>query len=442
MTTLRHPAKIGKMYLFKLSIPIFFSNLAIPMAGLVDTALMGHLESENFLAAISIATSVITMIFWSFGFLRMGTVGLVSQSLGKGEYREIVLTLMRSLMVAFLIGLIIFCLNYPILNAIEHFFSPTTETLILIKKYVTIRLFSAPPELIMYVLIGTFLGLQKTSISSFMVSLFCLINILLSMYFVLFLGLDIEGVALGTVLSAYITVVIFLIYTYFFIKREFNLIPNVKKIFIRKKIVKLFNINLDIFIRTILITFAFLWFTYQSSKLGEDLLAVNAILLQFITFAAFLLDAYAFSTEGVVGFSLGRKVKKSFLTAVINSFKLSVFTGLIISVLYLLFFKSIINLITDLDYLRFLSYGYFIWIVIIPPLASFCYQFDGIYIGASQTAEMRNAMIISVLIFIFISIEFVENFGNNGLWFSLLIFMAIRSITLNLYFPRILKRFQ
>ena len=441
MTTLRHPAKITKTYLFKLSIPIFFSNLAIPLAGLVDTGLMGHLGSGNFLAATSISTSVITMIFWSFGFLRMGTVGLVSQSLGKGEYREIVLTTMRSLAIAVLIGLIIFCLSYPILNAIDYFFSPSAETQVLINKYITIRLFSAPSELILYVLTGFYLGLQKTSISSLMVSLFCFINILLSIYFVLILNLDIEGVALGTVLSSYITVIIFLIFTYFFVKKEFNLTPDLKKIFIRKKFSKLFNINFDIFVRTILITFAFLWFTYQSSKLGEDLLAVNAILLQFITFAAFLLDAYAFSTEGVIGFSIGRRVKKSFLTAVINSFQLSVFTGLIISVLYLIFFKSIINLITDLDYLRFLSYGYLIWIVIIPPLASFCYQFDGIYIGASQTVEMRNGMIISVLIFIFTSIKLVENFGNNGLWFSLLIFMMIRSFTLNLYFPRILKRF-
>lgn len=438
---MKYPVKISKFYLFKLSLPVFFSNLAIPLVGLVDTALMGHLGSVNFLAATAIATSVITMIFWSFGFLRMGTTGMVAQSLGKGDYREIALGFLRNLCVAAIISLIIMLSKNQILLLIEEYFNTSPEIHSLIKKYISIRLLSAPAELTIYVLVGFYLGLQKTVISSFIITFFCVSNIIASSYFVLILDMNIYGVALGTVLAAYITVFIFIIQTYFFIKKEFNILPRYKKIFIPKKLLKLFNINIDIFIRTILLTFAFLWIAYQGSLLGDDYLAVNSILLQFIMIASFFLDAYAFSTEGVVGFSLGKKVKKSFLLLVKNSFKLSFFTSIVISFFYILFFKDIVDIITDIDYLRYLSYEYALWIFIIPIAASICYQFDGIFIGATQTSDMRNAMILSVLSFLTISHYFTKYYGNHGLWFSVLIFMILRSVSLKIYFSRILKKF-
>ena len=259
--------------------------------------------------------------------------------------------------------------------------------------------------------------------------------------FVIHYELEIFGVAIGTVIAAYITVIIFLIFSYFQLKNNLKIQLTYKKIFNTKKIFKLFNINFDIFIRTILLTFSFLWFTYLSSRLGEVYLAINLLLMQFIMIASFFLDAYAFSTEAVVGQTVGRGAKKPFLEVVNNSFQLSIFSGLIISLIYLFTFKHIINELTDLDYLKFLTFNYIIWILIIPPIASICYQFDGIFIGASQTAEMRNAMAISVVLFILSSRFLVSEFGNHGLWMSLLFFMVIRSITLNYYFHRILKLF-
>jgi MATE family multidrug resistance protein len=427
---MKYPAKITKTYLFKLSVPIFFANLATPLVGIVDTSLLGHLNNVKYLAAASIATSVISMIFWSFGFLRMGTTGLVSQSLGKGDYREIVISTIRNLSIAALIGVLILFVKYPVFSLIDSFFTISDETSNLIKKYISVRLFSAPAELAMYVLVGLFIGIQKTKISSFFVTFFSISNIILSIYFVNHLNLDIFGVALGTVLSSYLTIFIFMIFTYFYIKKTFNIIPRYRKVFIAKKALMLFNMNFDLFIRTMLLTFSFLWFTYLSSELSEDYLAVNLVLLQFIVLASFFLDSYAFSTEGVVGFSLGRKVKKSFLLVVENSFKLSFFTGLIISVLYLIFYKQLIGILTDLDYLKFLSYTFVVWVIIIPPIASLCYQYDGIFIGTSQTAEMRNAMIISVASFIFASIFLKNILGNHGLWLSLIVFMGLRSLML------------
>ena len=431
----------SKSYLFQLSIPIFFSNIAIPFAGLVDTGLMGHLNSERYLAAISIATSVISLVFWSFGFLRMGTVGLVSQSLGRNNYNEIALIILRNLSIAFIIGFLILLLKNPILFFVEFFFKVSEETQQLINQYVSIRIYSAPAELTIYVLAGLFLGLQKTNVSSLLISIFCFGNAILSTILVTVYDLEILGAALGTVISAYTSVIIFLIYTYLTLKDKISIRLNRSKIFNTKKLLTLFNINFDIFIRTIFLSFSFLWVTYQGSKLGENFLALNTILMQLVMMAAFFLDAYAFSTEAVVGYTIGKRSKKSFLEVVKNAFQLSFLTAIIISTLYLIFFETIISQLTDLEYLRYISLSYIVWILIIPPIASFCYQFDGIFIGASQTADMRNGTIVSVILFILSSEFLISIYGNHGLWLSLLFFMIMRSISLNYYFKNILRRF-
>ncbi len=433
--------KFSKKQIFLLSIPVFFSNLAIPLVGIVDTGLMGNLGETKYLAATSIATSVMTMVIWSFGFLRMGTVGIVSQAYGRGDYREIVRTLLRNFSIAIMIALVIIILK-PLINiSIEYFFNTSEETQKLINTYLNVRIFSVPAELVIYILVGFYLGLQKTKVSSIMIVTQSILNIVFSSILVLSYNLDIFGVALGTLLASFSTAIIFILFTHRFIIKKFKIIPRFEKIAVKTKLLKLFNINLDIFIRTIFLTFSFLWVTYLGSKLGEDYLAVNTILMQFIILAAFFLDAFAFSTEGMVGFTIGRKIKNSFLSIVKNSIQISFITALLVSFVYIIFFKQIINIITDIELLRFISYKHFLWVIIIPPVASFCYQLDGIFIGASQTKEMRNAMIISVVSFIFISIYLTKYFGNHGLWFSLMCFMIFRSLTLKFYFNKILRRF-
>ena len=441
MDLFKSPSKFSKKHLILLSIPVFFSNLAIPLVGIVDTGLMGNLGETKYLAAASIATSVMTMIIWSFGFLRMGTVGIVSQAFGRGDYREIVKTLLRNFIIAIIIAFLIIVFKPLIYFLIQSFFKTSIETQNLINTYLNVRVFSVPAELCIYILVGFYLGIQKTKISSLLIVVLSILNIIFSSILVLSYNLNIFGVALGTLFASYISLFIFTFYTYYFILKKFKIIPKFEKIIIKSRLIKLFNINLNIFIRTLFLTFSFLWVTYLGAKLGEDYLAVNTILMQFIILAAFFLDAYAFSTEGVVGFTIGRKNKSTFLTVVTNSIQVSFFTALIVAFLYIIFFKEIVNIITDIEILRFISYQHFIWIVLIPPIASFCYQLDGIFIGASQTKEIRNAMIISVIGFILASIYFTKNFGNHGLWFSLMLFMIFRSLTLKFYFNKILRKF-
>ena len=441
MISRNYPSNISRKQIFLLSIPVFFSNLAIPLVGIIDTGLMGNLGEVKYLAATSIATSIITMIIWSFAFLRMGTVGMVAQLFGKSDYREIIKTLLRNFIIALLIAVIIILFKPIIINSTTSYFSISTETQDLINTYLSVRILSIPAELIIYILIGFYLGIQKTTISSLLIITLSALNIILSSFFVLSLDLNIFGVALGTLIASYITVILFLVFTYNFIIKKFQIIPKFEKLIVPSKLLKLFNINFDIFIRTLFLTFSFLWVTYLGSKLGEDYLAVNAILMQFIILASFFLDAYAFSTEGIVGFAIGRRNKKSFLTVVKNSIQVSFITALIISLFYLIFYKQIINIITNIEILRFISYKHIIWIVIIPPAASFCYQFDGIFIGATQTKEIRNGMMISVVSFIITSIYLTKYFDNHGLWLSLLLFMIFRSLTLNYFFNKILKKF-
>jgi len=441
MELFKSSSKFSKKQIILLSIPVFFSNMAIPLVGMVDTGLMGNLSETKYLAATSIATSVMTMIVWSFGFLRMGTVGIVAQAYGRSDYREIVKTILRNIVLA-LIAAFIIIIFFPALKiSISYFFSPSDETEVLIKTYLNVRIFSIPAELIIYVLVGFYLGIQKTKISSFLIIVLSSLNIIFSSLLVLTYDLKVFGVALGTLISSYITLIIFTIFTYNFIIQKFKVIPKFENLVVRSKLLKLLNINLDIFIRTLFLTFAFLWVTYLGSKIGEDYLAVNTILMQFIILSSFFLDAYAFSTEGIIGFAVGRRNRKSFLEVVRNSIQVSFITAIIISIIYLVFFKEIIYIITDIEILRFISFQHILWVIIIPPIACFCYQLDGIFIGASQTKEIRNAMIVSVLSYIGVSIFLTKYLDNHGIWLSLLLFMIFRSLTLQYYFKNILKKF-
>ena len=429
-------------YILKLSIPIFFANLAVPMVGIIDTALMGNLGNLSYLSATSVAANLFSMIFWSFGFLRMGTVGMVSQANGRNNYSEILNIVIRNLLFVALISIIIILLQNLILNLSLKIFDLSETTRDLYEQYFRIRVYSAPGELTLYIITGLFVGLQKTKTSSFAVGFFSLLNILISIVLVTIFDLNIKGVAYGTLFSALITSSIFLFYTFFYLSKFTKIKINFGQILNLNKIKDIFNINLNIFIRTILLTFSFLWFTYLGTQIGEDYVAANAILINLVFLSAFILDAYAFSTEGIVGYSLGRKDLNLFKNIVKNSFILSSISGLIISIIYFFSYEQVINLMSDLEEIRKLSSSYVIWLIIFPLISSFCYQFDGIFIGASQTKELRNAMIFSVFSYLIISIFLTKLLFNNGIWISLCIFMILRALSLFYYLDKIYLRFK
>jgi len=434
--------KSSIQYILKLSIPIFFANLAVPLVGIIDTALMGNLGNLSYLSATAVAANLFSMIFWSFGFLRMGTVGMVSQAHGRDDYSEILDIVIRNLIFVLLISIIIILLQNYILSLSLKIFDLSDATRNLYKQYFQIRVYSAPGELTLYIITGLFIGLQKTKTSSFAVGFFSILNILISIVLVTKFDLNIKGVAYGTLFSALITSTVFLIYMFYYLSKYTKITVKLTQILNFKKIKDIFNINLNIFIRTILLTFSFLWFTYLGTQIGEDYVAANAILINLVFLSAFILDAYAFSTEGIVGYSLGKKDLNLFKKIIKNSFILSSITGLIISILFFFSHNSVINLMSDISEIRMLSSSYVIWLIILPIISSFCYQFDGIFIGASQTLELRNAMIFSVLCYLIISVLLTKFLFNNGIWISLCVFMILRAISLFYYLDKIYLRFR
>jgi len=358
-------------YILKLSIPIFFANLAIPLVGIIDTGLMGNLGNLSYLSATSVAANLFSMIFWSFGFLRMGTVGLVSQAYGKKDYSEIFNIVLRNLIFVLTIFIILISLQNYIFRLSLNIFDLSVTTEKFYKDYFQIRIWSAPGELTLYIITGLFIGLQKTKISSLAVGLFSILNIILSIIFVAKFDLNIKGVAYGTLFSALIISISFLIYTFWYLYRMSKIEIKIDDLINLNKIKNIFNINLNIFIRTILLTFSFLWFTYLGSQIGEDYIAANAILINLVFLSAFILDAYAFSTEGMVGYSLGKNDINLFKKIVKNSFILSSITGLIISIIYFLINKFAIQLMTNIEVIKSLSSSYAVWLIIMPLISSF-----------------------------------------------------------------------
>ena len=424
-------------YILSLSIPIFFANLATPLVGIVDTTLMGNMSNQGYLTATSIASSFFSLVFWSFGFLRMGTVGLVSQSFGRNDYKSILNIVFRNLLFVISISILLILFQKQLLNLCLIFFDLSLDTEKKFNDYFNIRIYSSFFELTIYIVVGLFIGLQKTKISSVAIVLLSILNILFSSILVLKFNLNIKGVAYGTLLATGVTSFLFLFYIFYYLRKYVSLNFNIKEIVNTSKLKNLLEINLNIFLRTLLLSFSFFWFTYLGGRIGEEFIAANTILLNLIFLSAFILDAYAFSTEGIVGYSIGKKNKILFTNIVKNSFILSSLTGILISLFYLFFKNSFIDFMTDIENVRDISYQYSFWLVLLPFVSSFCYQLDGIFIGASQTKELRNAMFISVVIHLISSFMLVEGFGNQGLWISLTIFLILRALTLVIYFNRI-----
>ena len=426
--------------IFKLSIPIFFANLVVPFVAIVDTGLMGNLDNSSYLVATSIAASIFSILFGSFGFLRSGTVGMISQADGSNDYEEIINIFLRNIIFVVIISSFLVIFQAYIYNISLSIFELSEETKIFFKDYFTLRIYSSFGELTIFVITGLFIGLQKTKTSSLVVGFYSVANIIFSLIFVLYYDLNVLGVALGTLVASTLSTIIFLFYTFYALSKITKLEFNTKKIFNFRKVKNIFNINLNIFIRSILLAFSFVYFTYLGNSISEQTVAANTILLNFIMLSAYILDAYAFSTEGIVGYSIGSKNLKLLKDVIKNSFILNTVTGLVICLIVFLSKNYYIMLMTDLSAIREISFSYSYWAIIIPFAASFCFLFDGIFIGASQTRELRNAMIASVAIYIVVSFFLIASFGNTGLWLSLCIFFIARALTLFVYMPRIYKR--
>ncbi len=422
----------------KMAAPIILANLSVPLLGFVDTAVMGHLPHAYFLGAVAIGATIMQFIYWGFGFLRMGTTGLTAQAYGANQSAEVRLNFQRAALLALIIGLLLWLLKSHIIDFSLYLFEASRDVENLARTYFNIRIWSAPAALINYCLIGWFIGVQQTRIILILQVWMNLINIILDLIFVVGFSWGVEGVALATVIAEVSAASLGI---YFYLKKtgKDGIIIDYAKLLNSSKLQRMIAINLNIFLRTFCLIFAFAYFTSEAAKFGDNTLAANAILLQFIHFLSFGLDGFAQAAETLIGGALGERNRNKYRMTVKVTMTWAIGISLIYTVFYWLFGSWMIDLFTNNESVRVIANQFLIWVIILPFIAVWAYMLDGIFIGATRSADMRNGMAVALAIFI-ISIFILKSAsGYQGLWISLIIFMGARGITLGFTFPNIEK---
>ena len=416
-----------------IAIPLILSNLTVPLLTFVDTAMIGHLGNVAYLGGITAGATLFTLIYGNFIFLRMGTTGLSAQAFGAKKNNELVNVFARSIILGLLIGFLIIIFRDSIFTLFLPVLSLSGEVGESSSNYMSIRIFSAPAVLMNFGIIGCLIGIQKTKVVLAIAFLVNGLNIVLDYVFVVYWGMDVSGVALGTLISEWTACIFGLVILGMILKRlQVNLFR--VNIFSKEEFLRLFNLNIDIFIRTFCLVATHIWFINRSSNLGDLELAANGILLNFVYISAFFVDGFAFTTESLVGQAKGRKDAILFKQYVINSTIWCVISGIVCVIFFGLLGEKLIQLLTDILTVREMSSKFLIWVVLLPVISSFSYQLDGIFTGVTKTRDMRNGAIISFFIFIIATIVLVPISGNHGLWVSYILFILIRAITLSLKF--------
>lgn len=421
-----------------LTAPIILSNLSIPLLGAVDTAVMGHLPDPAYIGGVAIGALIFSYIYWGFGFLRMGTTGLVAQAHGAGDAIELRAILGRAGLLALGLAGLLLLFQRPLGMLAFAILESTPEVESLAGTYYAIRLWGAPAALLNYVAWGWLIGVQRMrsalALSVFMNGL----NIVLDLVLVVGLGHGIAGVALATLISEWSALALaawlvmrVLRYTGGAWSRE--------RILDGERIAGLLRVNADIFIRTLCLVSAFAWFTAQGARMGNVLLAANAVLLNFQMFMAYGLDGFAHASEALIGSAVGAGDRQLLRRAVRTTTIWAFGTAALFALVYAGAGRMIIAVLTSIPEVRATAAIYLPWVAVSPLISVWSFQLDGIFIGATRTPEMRNGMLISLGLFLAAGWFLIPRMGNHGLWLALMVFMVIRAIFLGAWYPRIAR---
>lgn len=422
--------------ILKLAIPNIVSNITIPLLGLVDLALMGHLDLEVYIGAIALGGVIFNFIYWGFSFLRMSTSGFTAQAFGEKKQTESITILIRALLLSAVISVLILLLQAPIAWASFKIIGGSSEVETLAESYFRIRVWAAPAALSLFVFNGWFLGMQNARYPMMIAIAVNVVNIILSMFFVFVLKMNSNGVALGTAISQYVGLAAAC--TLLFRKYR-SLLPKVTKarIIDTKFMRSFFRVNSDIFIRTLCIIIVFTFFTSKSASQNDTILAVNSILLQFLMFFSFFIDGFAFAGEALVGKFIGAKQINNFQKAV----KLLLYWGaglaLVFTLVYLAGVNPILNLLTSQSKVIEAAQPFLFWIILVPGASIGSFVWDGIYIGATASKPMRNSLLISTFLIFAPAYYFLNPlWQNHALWMGILLFMFSRGIILGILYRK------
>lgn len=422
-----------------LAIPNIISNITVPLLSSVDTAVMGHLESPVYLGAIALGSMIFNFIYWGFGFLRMGTTGLTAQSYGSKDESEVSSIMYRSLIISVVAGFFLIFFQFPISELSFYLIDGSSNVEQYATKYFYIRIYAAPATLALYSIHGWFLGVQNSKYPLIIALIVNLSNIVLNLLFVFQFNMNVEGVALGTVISQYLGVVVSII----LISRKYRKTLHqfvIAKIIAKDKLVKFFQVNVDIFFRTLLLIFVISFFTAKSAEINDEILAANFILMQLWLIIAYGVDGFAFAAESLVGRFFGANDVRNLRKTVKYSFFWGLSLAGLLSIIYFLFGREILSIYTIQENVISAALIFLPWIIISPIINSISFIWDGVYFGVTATRQMLYSMIISTLIF-FLPIYYLTKdvLGNHSIWFSLTAFMVMRGLTLTLYSRKILN---
>ena len=423
----------------RIALPIVLSNATVPLLGIVDTAVVGQLGEAAPIGAVGTGALLIGAILWTFGFLRMGTVGLAAQAAGEGDAGELSAILGRALLVGGIGGAALIALQWPIFELALWIQPATPEVERLARSYMSIRIWSAPAAIALYGMTGWLIAQERTG-GVFAIQLVQNgLNMALSWLLGLHLGYGVEGVAAATLIA---DIVAFCVAAW--LCRAGLSRPEARarsRIFDPQRLRRFAGVSGDIIIRSVLLEIVFLSFlVYFSSSLGEVTLAANQVLLQFLFFVAFALDGFAFGAEALVGQALGARNARLLRRGAVLSSAWGMGIVTVGAILFALFGGLLIDLLTTAPDVRAEARRYLPWMVAAPILGCASWMLDGIFIGAAQSRDMRNMMIVSTVFYFAIAAPLVWSLGNHGLWAAFIAWFVARGITLGLRYPRIEAR--
>lgn len=425
-------AEISHARVLRIAAPIVLSNATVPLLGLVDTGVVGQMGAAAPIGAVGIGAVVLASVYWIFGFLRMGTTGLVAQAHGQGDSREVAAGLIRALIVAGLAGLGLIALHLPIFWAAFRIAPASAEVEMLARQYLGIRIWGAPATISLYAFTGWLIALERTRAVLVLQLVMNGLNVGLDLGFVLGLGWGVKGVATATLISEWTGFALAL----WLARGAFAAVPGRAAVLAAGPLKQMARVNTDIMIRSVVLQGSFTAFLFLGAGQGDVKLAANQVLLQFLEITAYALDGFAFAAESLVGQAVGAHAPARLRRAAITASQWGVGGSLLLGVVFFLAGPAIIDTMTTAPAVRETARIYLPWLAIAPLIGIASWMFDGIFIGATLTREMRNAMLVSVAIYAGALAVLIPAFGNHGLWAALMVLNATRGLTMARLYPR------
>ncbi len=426
-------APLSHRRILKIAAPIVLSNATVPLLGLVDTGTVGQLGAAAPIGAVGVGAVILSALYWVFGFLRMGTTGLVAQAAGEADQAEVSAGLWRALIVAFLAAMALIALQGPLFWAAFRLAPASPEVEALARDYLTIRIWGAPATISLYAFTGWLIAVERTRAVLALQLVMNGMNVALDLWFVLGLGLGVKGVAVATLLSEISGLALAL-----WLARA-ALRPGAMRLATlldRARLGQMARVNTDIMIRSVALQGAFTAFTFLGAGQGDRTLAANQILLQFLSITAYALDGFAFAAESLVGQAVGARAPARARRAAIATSQWGAGGALLLAALFALAGPAIIDAMTPAPEIRDTARLYLPWLVAAPVIGVASWMFDGIFIGATLTREMRNTMLASVVLYAALAAALIPLFGNHGLWAALMGLNIARAATMAALYPR------